>query len=534
MPSVSSSDFTEIRKTAADLGYTLSLGGSAKQGSIAGAKTVASRKSSGSVPPFVPGSTTTTTTTTQAPGSTTTTTTTTQAPGSTTTTTTTTQAPTTTTTQAPTTTTTQAPTTTTTQAPTTTTTTVGPPLAFIPFGGANFDAGSARASASMIGVSKTVLVGNNGPTGPSILFAGMTDVYTTTGANFDSGEGNAISYGQTPDGLVAVGYNSNLSGYTGPSVVYSSDGSVWQSTTGANFDSAYGQCVLHVKSQGWVAGGKNIDSLGSSTGPSLIYSADGLNWSPSTGASFIDQGEPNLPYSLARIGSNIVAVGGNNQSSAPSGPSILYSTDAGMSWTKATGANFDNSCGNRVASSTYSGSFVAVGGLINVSDPTVLYSPDGISWTGTTGANFDSGQGNGVAASNGSASSCFVAVGKNTNLAGSTGPSVIYSTDGMNWTGTTGANFDSGSGKNVFYGGESGGWLAIGENTASGGFGSTGPSIIHSNDGIHWYATTGANFDTKYPETASWDSVSNMWVVGGQNLDPLSYSAIPPSIIHSI
>ena len=86
--------------------------------------------------------------------------------------------------------------------------------------------------------------------------------------------------------------------------------------------------------------------------------------------------------------------------------------------------------------------YIAVGSGNNGS---ILYSSDGITWAGTTGLNFDTGSGGGVAAG----PMGYVAVGINYDAGGSTGPSILYSSDGITWAGTTGLNFDTGAGNGV-------------------------------------------------------------------------------------
>lgn len=398
---------------------------------------------------------------------------------------------------------------------------------------------------------QTGYTGPSGTDGPSFNFK----FEKCANSLFNNGLGNSVSYGGvTGDAKwVAVGYNlSNNGEYIGPSTIFSTQGSHWLECNGANFNSGYGK---YVKCGGtgsmWLAVGTNRDSFGSPTGPSLIRSQDSVNWVKTTGANF-DTGYGNMvEYGGAGIG--WVAVGKNI-----GGPSVLYSKD-GMHWTGTVGANFDTGEGKAVV---YGGSvfgWVAVGENIGPTGPSIIYSEDGMHWTGTVGASFN--RGSGIALTVGS--SGWVAVGENigptgdsvlhsedgihwvgTNGAsnnirigtsvlyankryvalgtpnGVTGSSIIYSQDGINWAGARGANFGRKSGNSLTYGDL--GWVAVGEPSDS-----SKPAVIFSYDGAVWAGATGSSFDIKYGNAIGYGN--STWVSLGGQRGPTG-----PSVIYSI
>jgi len=131
----------------------------------------------------------------------------------------------------------------------------------------------------------------------------------------------------------------------------------------------------------------------------------------------------------------------------------------------------------------YSGIVVGASG-----SNTLIFSADGINWTGLGNSIF-SIYGN-KSAYNGS---MWVAAGRGTN-------SLAYSTDGINWTGL-GAIFNV-WGNSVSWNGSY--WLAC-------GYGSNAPGIYKSTDGISWTAAGGNGTIHK----AAWSG--STWVVAQSN-----------------
>ncbi len=366
-------------------------------------------------------------------------------------------------------------------------------------------------------VATPYIPGPSGPTGPT--------------QDFDSGGGLGVASDHNGN-WVAVGFNLGFNyNYTGPSILHSSDGLNWTGTTGINFNSGQGFGVASDRSGTWVAVGFNTDAQGLQAGPSIIRSTDGVTWTETTGANFDVGGAVG---GVATDGNGTwIAVGNyyDNVTNEYVGPSIIRSTDS-IHWTGTTGANFDSGGGIGVATDG-NGHWVAAGlsftPEVTNTGPTILYSADnGLSWTGTTGANFDSEICHGVATDG---SGHWVAVGENRNndTSVATGPSILYSEDGIHWTGTTGANFDSGGGLEVATDGN-GKWVAVGyslinESTY------TGPTILYSEDGIHWTGTTGANFNTGLCAGVTHDG-NGHWVAVGTTFTP-EVTSTGPSIINS-
>ena len=344
-----------------------------------------------------------------------------------------------------------------------------------------------------------------------------------TGSKFDdSGGAWGIAYGTSSDGSclwVAVGGGTH-------NILYSKDGISWEATAtgtskfGDGLDDGRG-IAYGTSSDGsclWVAVGRGTHHI--------LYSKDGTSWQDTaTGTSKFDGLDDGrgIAYGTSSDGSCLwVAVGRGTHH-------ILYSKD-GTSWQDtATGTSKFGTYANGVAYGTSSdGSclWVAVGG----GDHHILYSKDGTSWqdTATGTSKFGAGVygiGYGIAYGTSSDGSClWVAVGHGDHH-------ILYSKDGISWqaTATGTSKFGAGGGTGgIAYGTSSDGsclWVAVGSG------GATGPSILYSKDGISWEATAtgtskfspahGVGGGIAYGKDSTG---SCLWVAIGSGDHPILYS----------
>ena len=328
------------------------------------------------------------------------------------------------------------------------------------------------------------------------------------------------SSGSTPD----LGANIVAVGSDGSQIVHGTDGNKWQEATGSKFDDSGGAwgIAYGTSSDGsclWVAVGGGTHNI--------LYSKDGISWeATATGTSKFGDGLDDgrgIAYGTSSDGSCLwVAVGRGTHH-------ILYSKD-GTSWQDtATGTSKFGTYANGVAYGTSSdGSclWVAVGG----GDHHILYSKDGTSWqdTATGTSKFGAGVygiGYGIAYGTSSDGSClWVAVGHGDHH-------ILYSKDGISWqaTATGTSKFGAGGGTGgIAYGTSSDGsclWVAVGSG------GATGPSILYSKDGISWEATAtgtskfspahGVGGGIAYGKDSTG---SCLWVAIGSGDHPILYS----------
>ena len=258
---------------------------------------------------------------------------------------------------------------------------------------------------------------------------------------------NDLTSGSTSSGFyVAVGLNDASNG-GGPTILYSTNGTTWNTTSGINFGySGFGVAYGNGR---WVAVGNDSAFGGGNT---LLTSTDGINWTTTTGTKFANTGN-RVAYGNGRW----VAVG--NDSGTGGGNTLLTSTD-GINWTTTTGTKFAYS-GNDVAYGN--GRWVAVGNdsIVGGGNST-LTSTDGINWTTTTGTQINYG-GKAVAYNNG----VWVAGGQS---------QIIRSTDGLNWSATYNGDFATWS---VSY--QNNSWIVTG-----GGGANANNDIATSQDGNTW------------------------------------------------
>ena len=187
------------------------------------------------------------------------------------------------------------------------------------------------------------------------------------------------------------------------------------------------------------------------------------------------------------------AVGGQNASSQAT---IAYSTD-GINWTNAS--NAAAIFGNQVRGIAHSGAIWVAGGTPSGgSTSSTGYSYDAITWYASSSGNSILTSINCIAYGDGK----FVAIGG--------GPTYLamYSTDGINWTGTMPNSTWNGWGMGVVF--RNSLWVICG----GAGFGSTNKMIAYSTNAINW---TFSNTTTLSPETRMIDYNGTRWVAVGLN-----------------
>jgi hypothetical protein len=202
----------------------------------------------------------------------------------------------------------------------------------------------------------------------------------------------------------------------------------------------------------------------------IAYSSDGVTWIGSTsGNSVFNSNSQGI--GIAWNGTMWVAVGGTNDNSTNT---IAYSYYGETGWEGVTASNNFFTYGFGVA---WNGTmWIAVGGGGNRTN-TILYSYNGINWTGLGNSFFSGWAGSGVAWNG----TMWVAVGEGN-------PCIIYSYNGINWTGVTGStNIFNNIGKGVAWNGQM--WTAVGGSNA---VGNSPYTIAYSYDGINWTGVTGS------------------------------------------
>ena len=315
---------------------------------------------------------------------------------------------------------------------------------------------------------------------------------------------------------VAVG-NGDADGYG--NIMYSEDGKTWKKTSsGHSFGVLGGYGVAYGTSNGasplWVAVGE-----GGGYG-SIMYSENGKIWTEtSSGDSFSSLGlGRGVAYGTSNGASPLwVAVGSDGLDGGYG--SIMYSEN-GKIWTEtSSGDSFSSlGLGLGVAYGTSNGVsplWVAVGddGLAG-GYGSIMYSSDGKEWTKTSSGDSFTGYGSGVAygTSNG-VSPLWVAVGDD----GTSYGSIMYSSDGKIWTKTSsGDSFKSSdfAGGGVAYGTSNGVsplWVAVGDDGLAGGYG----SIMYSSDGKEWTKTSSGDSFTGYGSGGIRDLKRGLTIMGG-------------------
>jgi hypothetical protein len=283
-----------------------------------------------------------------------------------------------------------------------------------------------------------------------------------------TGGGGAGAIGVATDGAgnwVVVGNRNNAAGAI--TILFSSDNGVtWLSnpahdsgfnqpnnTTDRGYDVTYANGL-------WVAVGhygqspiqyertiKIATTFDPVNGPNWSSSPPGYGIAPVFGTS--------NPAMCVAYGNGVWCVGGQDFGSRGS---IFYSTNAGTSWTKATGG-FAGQC--QGIDTDGNGNWIAVGLKFGGDTKPIKYSSDnGVTWTNTSSADsalFTSG--NSVKYMQTSTGGVWVAVGSGNSQ------TIIYSTDnGVTWS-SAGSNRFTSNCYDIYYAGDR--WSADGEAGAS-------------------------------------------------------------------
>jgi hypothetical protein len=249
----------------------------------------------------------------------------------------------------------------------------------------------------------------------------------------------------------SLAWNGSLwvAGGFGGVMACSSDGIRWQSIT-----SLFANRCWSIAWNGtlWVAGGL--------TNNQIVYSYNGINWTPSTSGNAAITTE-----------CRVVAWNGTQWLAGGSGTNTLIYSSGGINWTPSSNGNtvFTTQCTALAWNGTQ---WLAGGSGTN----RMASSTNGITWTGLAQANaLILGQINGIAWNG----SLWVAVGE--GLTGTT--SIIYSPDGLNWTAATATDvlFPDGATSIVWNGSV---WIA-------GGIGNA--KIAYSYNAITWTQSSTGN-----------------------------------------
>lgn len=308
-------------------------------------------------------------------------------------------------------------------------------------------------------------VGSNVDNSVSIVksFDGITWTNATDNP-FPGGSANEIAWSGSY--WVVVGTNAALSSYK-DRMAYSSDGMTWTAPSNNPFTDAYGYGIAWSGSY-WVAVGQNVGET-----VCIATSPDAITWTDSS----------NNPFSggwgsgVAWNGSYWVAVG-----YIPSGETSIITSPDGMTWTASSTQLFATA--NGIA---WNGSYwIAVGANLN-GTICIGRSTDGDIWTASTNNPFQGGSGYGIAWNG----YYWVATGNNASVT----VTIATSLDGLNWTNSTNSPFPY----TPMYGVASGpaplhnelmSIKAVTEPKCfyvAGGKGD--PSIVYSNNGVTWTGT---------------------------------------------
>jgi hypothetical protein len=350
---------------------------------------------------------------------------------------------------------------------------------------------------------------------------------------------NGLAYGNGY--WVAVGGERNQSGYYHPSgnvtgIIYSSDGSNWNNTSGTAGFGLYGMAVYYTN-QRWIAIGagnnsantSNIQystasppqtwSLGTNTPFALDYNSRAYGYGITTNTT---------SYTASTIAVQITNTGiqlSNWNINVQNNSLVFANENTSLSFT----SNFVNNINAIVENSNLTinkltinpssqvvnrtNLWVAVGcngSGQNSPQSSIQYSIDGINWNsivrGGFGPNNNSNAGLGIAYANG----LYVAVGAGSNTINS----IQYSTDGSNWSNANSVNFNRYITSCVAYVNNI--WLA-----------GSGGSIVSSYDGSNW--TTVNSIQSGGPTTmTSFAYGPGIWIACGNctntNLSPSLYS----------
>lgn len=353
-----------------------------------------------------------------------------------------------------------------------------------------------------------------GASGPTAL---GSILYSSDGSNWNSN----VSGGFAPNGggfptyggtwglagngsmFVAVGQNGTTLTPTA-AIQYSMDGSNWlpaNTAVGfANGSFTRGLCVVWGNNM-WVAGG--IANTVPTPNTSIQYSADGINWSNVTSGGFVNHCRA-IGYNNASSYQSILYVAAGVGATASL--SLQYSSD-GLNWFPSVSGGFGTDSTTAPFALAYGGGKWVVGGCISssalASNYAIQYSVDGSSWlpAASSANSFDVNKGDTIMGLVYSSSlSLWVAVGFN---AVTTVPIIKVSPNGQTWTSIPQTNFPgfaNGSIRAVSWNGSF--FVATGTGTTQ------ATTIQYSTNGTTWSASvSGAFAATRQPLTVAYNTV---------------------------
>jgi hypothetical protein len=293
--------------------------------------------------------------------------------------------------------------------------------------------------------------------------------WTNTDNQMTSGNNGEGVFGVATDGngnWVVVGNKNTAAGAI--TILYSSDNGVtwnYNSSYDSGFNSVNGTTDrgwdVTYNNGIWMAVGHYSVGIGHERVikiATIFDPVNGPNWanSPSGVALNAVFGVSN-PAMCVAYGNGVWCVGGQDYNSPPKS-SIVYSTNNGNTWTKATNS-FRGMC--QGIATDGNGNWVAVGYKSGAdAKPIKISSDNGITWVDTSAPNtnlFSSGHS--VTFRQGSSGGIWVAVGSGNSQ------TIIYSTDnGVSWSAAGSNRFTSG-GNDIYFADNR--WVAVGNGGSS-------------------------------------------------------------------
>jgi len=314
-------------------------------------------------------------------------------------------------------------------------------------------------------------------------------LYSYDGVNF-IGATNTLTYIQNVWDIKTNGHIILAVGkLTSAAMMYSYNGITWTSPT-ANLTNLITGTLTCIAWNGsiWVAGGSGTNTLAYTTDPLGLTGWVGFG-------SLINS----VVYNLCWNGSVFIAMGNGSTNT------IFYSPD-GINWT-ALGKTIYSTY---ALSNTWNGRMFLSQG--SNGGNTIAYSYNGINWVGIPKSPFN-GVGGGTGVAFNAVRPHSITFQRNLTIAGgkSTASTIVYSLDGINWTGL-GTSVFSTQGLGVYYNGRI--WVMGGQGTNT---------LAFSQNGISWTGLGSSIFSTYCFQTL-WVPYLSLWVAGGLGGNSLAYS----------
>jgi hypothetical protein len=328
----------------------------------------------------------------------------------------------------------------------------------------------------------------------SLWVAGGSSVigYSVNGINWTAGVSSPLITGN----IRSIAWNGQI----WIAGIYSGNGGLFYSQDGIYWTSLPNSGTGNVNTIVWNG---NMWIVGSYSGNRLVYSYDGMTWTPSSSGNNLYSGSV---YQVAWNGSLWIAVGDSI---------ISYSTD-GINWTSITAAN---NILTYPYSVSWNGSIWIVGG--NTTNY-LIYSHDTVNWYPLNSANSLISTScnclgsriptiSSVFSSSQTITQNFMIIGVNGNASNN----LLYSYDGFKWNvSSSGSSLMTGIISSCVWNGYI--WL-VGQKSSAGA-----NSIIYSSDGINWQVSSSA-IGVFNGYVSSIASNGSIWVAGGTN--KIAYSS---------